>query len=107
MAKLRLRVRHATEPICRPSSVSGNALQILRRAASAFCARGASRRSISAGCIFFVGGATRGGPDRPATSFAGELFTYAMYASSPTRRHETPLFSSTAIQPLGPTYGGL
>src|SRR6185503_19160268 len=104
MAKLRLRVRQATEPICRPSSVSGREAQISRSAATAFCARGASRRSISAGFIFTVGAAIFGGPETVATSFFGELLTYAMQTSSQTRFQDTPLLSSTAIQPLGPTY---
>src|SRR5688572_9877613 len=107
MKKLRLRVRQISEPIEVLSSDSGSAAQILRNIASTFLARGASRRSISSGFIFTVGAVTAGGADTFATSFAGELFRYAMWTSSRTRVQETPLLSSTAIQPLGPTYGGL
>jgi hypothetical protein len=38
-----------------------------------FCARGASRRSICAGVIFFVGAATAGGRGARVASLAGEL----------------------------------
>jgi hypothetical protein len=67
-------------------------------------ARGAFNLSISAGFILTVGALTTGGFVSVATSFAGELFTYAMCTSSMTRFQENPRLSSTPIHPEGPTY---
>src|ERR1044072_8933902 len=104
MQKLRLPTRQVTDPICVPCATPGSSAQILSMATMALRAAGDFTRSISAGFIFSVGGGTAGGPGMLAASFFGELLTYAMCTSSQTRFHDTPLLSSTAIQPPGPTY---